>query len=243
MCVHGDAKLFRLMLNPVSATYVQSQEDGLEIAVERLSKSSSQGVAEFGKQVICTSKLQYQNLVKLLDCNLTQFPFSILGNLTHFELSVNSFFGPIPLEIGLLSKLVYLDFSTNQFSGVIPPTIDKLSQLTILHVFENHLTGPIPQEIGSIVSLERLSLRSLKSLTELNLRENQLNGSIPPTLKNLTSLQFLFLRANKLSGPIPPGIGRLQLFKLQLDTNHLSGQLPDDLCQGGKLQRLAVNHN
>ncbi|PWA47761.1 leucine-rich repeat receptor-like protein kinase family protein [Artemisia annua] len=56
---------------------------------------------------------------------LHQFPFSILGNLTHFELSVNSFFGPIPPEIGLLSKLVYLNFSVNQFSGVIPPTIDR----------------------------------------------------------------------------------------------------------------------
>ncbi|PWA50523.1 leucine-rich repeat receptor-like protein kinase family protein [Artemisia annua] len=54
---------------------------------------------------------------------LHQFPFSILGNLTHFELSVNNFFGPIPPEIGLLTKLVYLNFSTNQFSGVIPPTI------------------------------------------------------------------------------------------------------------------------
>ncbi|PWA99883.1 leucine-rich repeat receptor-like protein kinase family protein [Artemisia annua] len=59
---------------------------------------------------------------------LHQFPFSILGNLTHFELSVNSFFGPIPPEIGLLSKLVYLDLSTNQFSGVIPPTVGKLNR-------------------------------------------------------------------------------------------------------------------
>ncbi|PWA51942.1 leucine-rich repeat receptor-like protein kinase family protein [Artemisia annua] len=54
---------------------------------------------------------------------LHQFPFSILGSLTHFDLSLNSFFGPIPPEIGLVIKLVYLDFSTNQFSGVIPPTI------------------------------------------------------------------------------------------------------------------------
>ncbi|PWA67671.1 leucine-rich repeat receptor-like protein kinase family protein [Artemisia annua] len=63
---------------------------------------------------------------------LRGFPFSILRNLTHFELSVNSFFGPIPPEIGLLSKLVYLDFSNNRFSGVIPPTIGKLSQSPIL---------------------------------------------------------------------------------------------------------------
>ncbi|GKE14130.1 probable leucine-rich repeat receptor-like protein kinase, partial [Tanacetum coccineum] len=91
---------------------------------------------------------------------LHQFPFSTLGNLTHFELSVNSFFGPIPPEIGLLSKLVYLDFSTNQFSGAIPPTIGKLSLLTVVQLFENNLTGSIPQEIENILSLERISLNS-----------------------------------------------------------------------------------
>ncbi|GKC26721.1 probable leucine-rich repeat receptor-like protein kinase [Tanacetum coccineum] len=113
---------------------------------------------------------------------LHQFPFSILGNLTHFELSVNSFFCTIPPDIGLLSKLVYLDFSTNQFSSVIPPTIGKLSQLTILDFFKNNLIGSIPQKLGN-----------MKSLTDLELSENQLNGSIPSSLGDLKSLNTLYL--------------------------------------------------
>ncbi|KAJ9547294.1 hypothetical protein OSB04_019837, partial [Centaurea solstitialis] len=164
-----------------------------------------------------------------LNGTLHQFPFYLLPNVTHFDLSVNQFFGPIPPQIRLLSKLVYLELSANMFSGAIPPEIGMLTNLETLHLNENNFSGSIPQEIGH-----------LTSLNELALYYNSLQGELPPTLGNLSNLAYLYLYDNKLSGQIPPEFGMLvNLVEVDISDNTFDGPIPHTL---GKLSKLTLFH-
>jgi serine/threonine protein kinase len=47
-------------------------EDGQEIAVKRLSKTSGQGIEQFKNEVKLMATLQHRNLLKLLGCSIQQ---------------------------------------------------------------------------------------------------------------------------------------------------------------------------
>ncbi|KAK8466570.1 hypothetical protein PHAVU_008G127100 [Phaseolus vulgaris] len=62
---HESNKLGQGGFGPV---YKGKLQDGQEIAVKRLSRSSGQGLEEFMNEVVVISKLQHRNLVRLLGC-------------------------------------------------------------------------------------------------------------------------------------------------------------------------------
>ena len=81
-------------------------------------------------------------------------------------------------------------------------------------------------------------------VTELDLNDNNLEGTLPPELGNLASLTSLNLRSNPLTGEIPPELGNLSNLKsLRLYRTGLSGELPRELANLSNLERLWVYSN
>ncbi|KAJ6869555.1 hypothetical protein NC651_034326 [Populus alba x Populus x berolinensis] len=160
---------------------------------------------------------------------LNSLRFSSFPNLIELTLSYNSLYGYVPSHIGILSNLSTLDLSFNNISGNIPPEIGNLVSLTTLAFL-----------FGPITFIENLT----RSLTSLDLSSNKLTGTIPTSLGNLRSLSLLNLADNNLFGPIPPEMNNLtHLYMLQIYYNRLSGNLPQDVCLGGLLQYFGAMDN
>ena len=78
----------------------------------------------------------------------------------------------------------------------------------------------------------------------LDLRFNDLTGSIPPELGRLSNLARLYLHDNDLTGPIPAELGSLsRLGRLSVVGNRLTGPLPAELGDLGSLEELHLTNN
>ena len=92
-------------------------------------------------------------------------------------------------------------------------------------------TAPIGQWHG-------VTTDSQGRVTNLDLADNQLSGTIPTQLVNLANLEELLLTRNQLNGTIPAELGSLaNLVVLQLADNQLTGEIPAEL---GRLTNLTV---
>ena len=84
----------------------------------------------------------------------------------------------------------------------------------------------------------------LEELATLRVNHNQLTGHIPPQLGMLTNLQHLVLSSNQLSGVIPAELGQLTgLEELALSVNRLSGSIPGELGDLTGLVKLSLSVN
>ncbi|CAA0813806.1 receptor like protein 56 [Striga hermonthica] len=118
------------------------------------------------------------------------------ANLSYIKvaiLSSNKLLGPIPSSIGGAYSLGWLQQSNNSFIRQHPQNLENCTQLMGLDIGDNKLPEKVPEWIGNNMlnlAILRLSSRELIKvdlLSNLNLSNNNLSGSIPngPQLQKL----------------------------------------------------------
>lgn len=136
-----------------------------------------------------------------------------LTNLRVLSLRSNALTGQIPADFANLTFLRNLYLQNNNLSGEFPATLTRLTRLTRLALSNNNFTGKIPFSINNLTHLTGLFLQNnsfsgnLPSVTlklsNFDVSNNRLNGSIPNSLSHFPATSFS--GNNDLCGkPLPP---------------------------------------
>ncbi|KAF2601629.1 hypothetical protein F2Q70_00028293 [Brassica cretica] len=158
--------------------------------------------------------------------------FWSLPHLSIADLVNNSFTGfEGSGEVLVNSSMKILDLALNHFKGPFP---NPPHSLTVLSAWNNSFTGSIP-----------LAICNQTMLTLLDLSYNNFTSSIPPCLSNFqTSLIVVNLRKNNLEGSLPDMCYDGALLRtLDVGFNQLSGKLPRSLLSCTSLKFLSVDNN
>ena len=212
------------------------------------------------------SKLSELELLVLSGNRLSGTIPSELGDLTKLTflaLHVNRLTGRIPPQLNTLSGLEWLFLADNRLTGCVPEVWQDVEENDL-----DEVDLPICTEEGALIALYQatdgdnwvsnqnwLSNRPIGTwygvitdendrVVELDLSENELNGTIPSELGYLTYLEALYLSENQLSGTIPPALGILSyLIELSLWSNELTGSIPSELSRLANLEMLHLGAN
>ncbi|XP_031504579.1 protein STRUBBELIG-RECEPTOR FAMILY 5-like [Nymphaea colorata] len=140
---------------------------------------------------------------------------SSLISVIYFDLSNNKLQGDIPYQLPPNSQ--HINLSRNSFSGAVPYSISQMVDLKYLDLAHNHLNGQLSDMFGQ-----------LQKLKTLDLSFNGLSGGLPHSFGSLSMLDTLYLQSNQITGPVDV-LTSLPLDHLNLENNHFSGWVPDEL--------------
>ncbi|XP_028119927.1 probable LRR receptor-like serine/threonine-protein kinase At3g47570 [Camellia sinensis] len=170
-----------------------------------------------------------------LEGNIPHDIGSTLPNLKFISCTNNLFTGIIPTSFSNASELQVIGLSANYFNRTMLKDLGKLSGLIEISVYQNRLQDDLTfiSSLTNCTSLQFLevdqnkftelssSLGNLTSLITLNLGENNVPRSIPPSLDR-----------NALTGSLPSEVGSLKnLGYMDVSYNKLSGSIPNTLKQ------------
>ncbi|CAA6664628.1 unnamed protein product [Spirodela intermedia] len=141
--------------------------------------------------------------------------------------------GPLPTEIAKLTRLKMLWMDWNGLTGPVPAFLGRLAKLEYINLSFNKLSGAIPPSLGD-----------LPQLGALFLDRNQLTGAIPEALGKLRQPDlYIRLSHNNLTGAIPQSFGRLNITKIDLSRNQLTGDASVLFAGSGKWTSIDLSRN
>ncbi|KAJ7545672.1 hypothetical protein O6H91_08G005400 [Diphasiastrum complanatum] len=189
------------------------------------------------------------------------FPVGLL-NLTSVSLSHNQLSSLVPsspLPSNEVFDMYSLDLSFNHIQGSIPEWLSASRGLVEVHLNNNNLSGGIPVSLLALPQLQLLNLSnnplhvvlpepaSGSGVTTLDLQSTGLHGQITSKFfSSFPSLFKLFLQNNHLSGQLPSDIGsvaNVRLSALDLAYNNLTGNVPTSIRKLKFLKLLDLSHN
>ncbi|QCE13809.1 serine/threonine kinase [Vigna unguiculata] len=179
------------------------------------------------------------------------------SSLVRLRLEDNSFSGEIALKFTHLPHILYVDLSRNNFVGGIPSDISQATQLEYFNVSYNlQLGGTIPAKTWSLPQLQNFSasscgisgdlplFESCKSISVIDLDNNNLSGVIPNSASKCRALEKINLSHNSLTGHIPDELASVPvLVVVDLSNNNFNGLIPAQFGSSSSLQLLNVSFN
>jgi Leucine-rich repeat (LRR) protein len=129
-------------------------------------------------------------------------------------------------------NIIKINLANNNLNGTIPNTIGTLIELAELHLENNYLAGSI------------LLSSNWTQLTILTLNDNQIRGTISPSIRQLINLVHFDVSHNQISGTLPSELGELyKLTYLDMTSNWIEGTIPPSLSQLVNLTHLGLSSN
>ncbi|KAJ6376360.1 hypothetical protein OIU76_025489 [Salix suchowensis] len=169
-------------------------------------------------------------------------------NLVVFNISNNSFSGPVTSQICSSSKgIQILDLSMNHLVGNLAGLYNCSKSLQQLHLGSNSLSGSLPDFIYSTLALQHFSISN-----------NNFSGRLSKELSKLSSLKTLLILISReclvfvhlilpqitFSGPLPNSLSDCRgLETLSLAKNELTGKIPESFAKLSSLLFLSLSNN
>ncbi|CAB9508108.1 Leucine rich repeat N-terminal domain [Seminavis robusta] len=191
-------------------------------------------VANGLRGTLCPELALLSNLKKILTSDIggTMIPTEIGAGWQKIEWVMlmggrgGSLQGTLPSEIGLWSETIErFSVMANNLSGGIPTELFALSRLESLQLLDNRFVGPF---------FHPELLPNLRALTQLEILENEFDGTIATEIGLVTNLEILSFHFDHgtglMTGTLPTELGLLtEMYFFSAGNHLLTGQIPSEL--------------